>query len=94
MKGASILSGGLFNVVISGPGVVAIATIGVPIPLLVAPGKELATDPQATVCWSANLAPRLRTDIKLKSLYKSTGEEIQVSIINLLKYISFLIYLL
>jgi len=78
MKGGSMLAGGLFNVVISGPGVVAFTTIGEPITLLVAPGKGLATDPQATVCWSANLAPRFRTDITLKSFFRPTGEEFQM----------------
>ena len=95
MKGSSKLSGGLFNVVISGPGVVAFTTIGDPITLLVAPGKGLATDPQATVCWSANLAPKFRTDITIKSFLRPTGEEFQVSItINPFEYISFLILLL
>ncbi|CAB5083504.1 DUF124 domain-containing protein [Olavius algarvensis associated proteobacterium Delta 3] len=80
-KAAGILSGWsqLFNVKLSGYGVVAIATRYDPLTLPVSPHAPVSTDPQATVAWSGSLEPRLKTDIKLKNLVgRGSGESIQM----------------
>jgi len=69
-------AGGLVNVFLSGPGTVAITTHGDP--LVLAP--PVNTDPQATVAWSGNLSPSLKTDRSLRdSIGQSSGETYQMS---------------
>ena len=76
---AGMMSGGLFQVNLSGTGHVAITTHGHPITLLVKPGEPVYTDPNATVAWSGNLTPQLKTDVTLKSLIgRGSGESIQM----------------
>lgn len=80
-KAAGILTGGgqLFNVKLSGYGVVAIGTDYDPLTLPVLPGAPVSTDPQATVAWSGSLEPRLKTDIKMKNLVgRGSGDSIQM----------------
>ena len=74
-----MLAGGLFNVKLSGTGLIAFTTHGHPLTLAVTPGNPLRTDPNTTVAWSANLQPDLKTDISLKTLFgRGSGETIQM----------------
>lgn len=76
---AGMASGGLFNVQVSGPGLVAITTHYNPITLRVVPGQPVFTDPNATVAWSGSLSPGIHTDISFKTLLgRGSGESIQL----------------
>jgi uncharacterized protein (AIM24 family) len=78
-KVSAIASGGLFNVRLSGRGVIAITTHHHPIALQVSPGNPVFTDPNATVAWSANLQPQFKTDIQFKTLLgRGSGESFQM----------------
>lgn len=72
---SSMLTGGLFNVKLEGTGMVAITTYGDPVTLRVTPERPVITDPNATVAWSGNLVPELRTDITIKTLIGRGGGE-------------------
>jgi uncharacterized protein (AIM24 family) len=74
----AVMAGGLFNVKLEGTGMVAITTYGEPVTLRVTKGQPVITDPNATVAWSGNLMPELRTDINFKTLIgRGSGESIQ-----------------
>ncbi|ASK29923.1 hypothetical protein CEY12_07305 [Chryseobacterium sp. T16E-39] len=76
---AGMLSGGLFQVKLSGSGHVAITTHGEPLTLMVTPHNPVFTDPNATVAWSGNLTPELKTNVSFKSLMgRGSGEEFQM----------------
>ncbi|NDV64521.1 AIM24 family protein [Bacteroides sp. 224] len=76
---AGIMGGGLFQVHLNGTGHVAITTHGDPLTLLVKPGKPVYTDPNATVAWSGNLTPKIKTDISLKTFIgRGSGESFQL----------------
>lgn len=76
---SSALAGGAFNLRLSGPGDVAIATGSSPLTLRVEPGSPVRTDPGATVLWSKGLSPSVRTDVGLRSfLGRASGEEVQM----------------
>lgn len=76
---AGMMGGGLFQVHLSGSGHVAITTHGKPLTLLVKPGKPVFTDPNATVAWSGNLTPKVKTDISLKTFIgRGSGESFQL----------------
>lgn len=76
---AALAAGGLFNVRLSGSGVVAITTHYDPLVLAVAPGHPVFTDPNATVAWSANLQPEFKADVQLKTLLgRGSGESFQM----------------
>ncbi len=76
---AGMASGGLFNVRVQGPGIVAITTHYNPITLRVTPGEPVFTDPNATVAWSGGLTPAIHTDISFKTLMgRGSGESIQL----------------
>lgn len=78
-KVAGMVSGGLFNVTLSGSGRVAVTSHYEPLTLLVKPGEPVITDPHATVAWSGDLEPEFRTDISLKTfLGRGSGESIQM----------------
>ena len=78
-KITGMLAGGLFNVRMEGTGYVAITSHYNPRTFLVQPGKPVFTDPNATVAWSGNLEPDLKTDISLKTfLGRGSGESIQM----------------
>jgi len=78
-KLSAIVSGGLFNVRLTGRGLIAITTHHRPVTLMVEPGRPVFTDPQATVAWSASLTPDYKTDIQLKSLMgRGSGESFQM----------------
>jgi len=76
---AGMMGGGLFQVRLQGTGHAAITTHGDPLTLLVKPGKPVYTDPNATVAWSGNLTPTIKTDISLKTLIgRGSGESFQM----------------
>lgn len=78
-KVAGMLAGGLFNVRLEGKGMVAITTHHDPVTLLVSPGNPVVTDPNATVVWSGDLAPVIKTDVSFKTfLGRGSGESIQM----------------
>ncbi len=79
-KVAGMLSGGLFQVRLSGHGVVAITAHYQPLTLPVsAKTGSVYTDPNATIAWSGNLVPEIVTDIGLKTLVgRGSGESIQL----------------
>lgn len=74
-KVAGMLAGGLFSASLSGNGMVAVVTHGRPLTLRVTPNDPVITDPNATVAWSGNLSPEIRTDISLKSVFGRGGGE-------------------
>ncbi len=78
-KIAGMLAGGLFNVRLEGPGMIALTTHYDPITLQVIPGHPVVTDPNATVAWSGTLQPNFRTDISLKTFFgRGSGESFQM----------------
>ena len=78
-KIAGMLSGGLFNVKLSGTGLIAITSHYDPLTLRVTPGSPVMTDPNATVAWSGTLSPDFKTDISMRTfLGRGSGESIQM----------------
>jgi uncharacterized protein (AIM24 family) len=77
---AGMMAGGLFNVKISGAGLAAITTHGDPVLLPVSRATgDVFTDPNATVAWSGNLNPDMRTDVSLGTLFgRASGESVQM----------------
>ena len=79
-KVAGVMAGGLFNVKLEGTGMIAITTHYDPLTLKVTPEKPVFTDPNATVAWSGNLQPDLKTDVSLKTFVgRSSGESLQMA---------------
>lgn len=77
---AGMASGGLFNIQLGGTGMVAITTHYEPITLAVHPNYQVFTDPNATVAWSSNLQPTIKTDISLKTFFgRGSGESFQLA---------------
>jgi uncharacterized protein (AIM24 family) len=78
-KVTAMLAGGLFNVKLSGNGLVAITTHYDPMTLAVEPGTPVFTDPGATVAWSGSLDPEFKADVSLKTFVgRGSGESIQM----------------
>lgn len=78
-KLAAMAAGGLFNIRLTGTGMVAVASHYDPMTLRVSPGQPVFTDPQATVMWSGNLEPKFKTDVSLKTFIgRSSGESYQM----------------
>jgi uncharacterized protein (AIM24 family) len=77
---AGMAAGGLFNIKVSGTGMIAITTHYDPITLVVTPEKPVYTDPNATVAWSGSLQPTIKTDISLKTIFgRGSGESFQLA---------------
>jgi uncharacterized protein (AIM24 family) len=79
-KVAGMLSGGLFNVKLSGNGLIAFTSHYEPLTLPVnASTGPVFTDPNATVAWSSSLSPDIVTDISLGTFIgRGSGESIQL----------------
>jgi len=78
-KITGMLAGGLFNMKLSGTGMIAITTHYDPLTLRVRPGQPVCTDPNATVAWSSGLSPGFKTDVSLKTFFgRGSGESIQM----------------
>ena len=77
-KMSAMMAGGLFNIELTGSGMVAFTTHYDPITLLVTPDNPVVTDPNATVAWSGSLTPEIKTDVSLKTFFgRGSGESIQ-----------------
>ena len=77
---AGLLAGGLFNLVVQGQGVAAISSDGPPM-LLDCSQQPTFVDPQAVICWSANLQPQVKSSFKMGSLIgRGSGESIQLGV--------------
>ena len=75
---AGLLAGGLFNLLVQGQGMVAISSDGPPM-LLDCSQQPTFVDPQAVICWSANLQPQVKSSFKMGSLIgRGSGESIQL----------------
>ena len=75
---AGILAGGLFNLLVQGQGVVAVSSDGPPM-LLDCSQQPTFVDPQAVICWSANLQPQVKSTFKMGSLIgRGSGESFQL----------------
>jgi uncharacterized protein (AIM24 family) len=78
-KLSAMMAGGLFNVRLSGEGMVAITSHHEPLVLMVSPQTPIMTDPNATIAWSGTLTPEFKTDISLKTFFgRGSGESIQM----------------
>jgi len=76
---AGMMSGGLFQVKLSGSGYIAITTHGEPILLRVTANQPVYTDPNATVAWSENLSPNIKTNLTFGSFIgRGSGESFQL----------------
>lgn len=74
-----MVAGGLFNVKLEGTGMIALTTHYDPLTLPVKSGYTVFTDPNATVAWSGNLYPDLKTDISFKTFFgRGSGESLQM----------------
>ena len=75
---AGLLAGGLFNLLVQGQGMVAISSDGPPM-LLDCSQQPTFVDPQAVICWSANLQPQVKSTFKMGSLIgRGSGESFQL----------------
>ena len=78
-KLSAMMAGGLFNVKLTGPGMVAITSHYEPLVLMVSPQMPVFTDPNATIAWSGTLMPEFKTDVSLKTFFgRGSGESIQM----------------
>jgi len=76
---AGVMAGGLFCVLLQGTGVVAICSHGSPMTLRTSSNEPISTDPNATVAWSGNMFPDLKTDISFRTfLGRGSGESLQM----------------
>lgn len=80
---AGMMSGGLFQVKLSGSGYIAITTHGEPILLKVSPDQPVYTDPNATVAWSESLTPNIKTNLTFGSFIgRGSGESFQLEFVG------------
>lgn len=76
-RGAGIMTGGLFNTLVQGHGTVALTSDGQPV-ILDCSQQPTFVDPNAAVCWSANLVPDVVSSMNVSSLLRGgTGEAFQ-----------------
>jgi uncharacterized protein (AIM24 family) len=77
--GASgVLAGGLYNMVLSGTGWVAVLSDGPPV-LLDVGGAPTFADAQAAITWSSGVQTQVKVDANLKTLIgRGSGETVQV----------------
>jgi uncharacterized protein (AIM24 family) len=77
VKGAGMMSGGLFNTTVSGTGSVALCTVGHPV-VLDCSRQPTYVDVQACVAWSASLVPSVVSSMNMKSMLRGgSGEAFQ-----------------
>lgn len=76
---AGMIAGGLFNLRVGGNGSVGITSDGTPL-VLDCSQRPTFVDPQAAVCWSSNLTPTIKNDMKLGALIgRGSGESFQLA---------------
>jgi uncharacterized protein (AIM24 family) len=77
VKGAGMMSGGMFNTLIQGRGTVALTSDGQPL-ILDCSQTPTYVDINAAVCWSAGLVPQVVNSMNVKSMLRGgTGEAFQ-----------------
>jgi len=77
VKGAGLMTGGLFNTTVGGAGTVAITVVGKPV-VLDCSRQPVYVDPNAAVCWSAGLVPSVQSSMNVKSMLRGgSGEAVQ-----------------
>ncbi|SDQ72711.1 AIM24 family protein [Quadrisphaera sp. DSM 44207] len=77
LQGAGMASGGLFNLELTGHGVVAVTSDGPPV-LLDCSAQPTYVDVQAAVAWSSNLQPQVVSSVNMRSMLRGgTGEAVQ-----------------
>jgi uncharacterized protein (AIM24 family) len=78
-KGVGALSGGLFNMALSGTGWVAVISDGPPVLLQTGDAATYA-DPSAAITWASSVQTSLKTDVNLKTLIgRGSGETMQMA---------------
>jgi uncharacterized protein (AIM24 family) len=60
---------------LSGRGTFAVAVHGDPLTLAVDKDSPVSTDPHATLAWSGELTPSLKTDLSWRSVFRHGGQE-------------------
>jgi uncharacterized protein (AIM24 family) len=79
VKGAGVMSGGLFNTTVSGTGTVALCTVGHPV-VLDCTSQPTYVDVQACVAWSSSLVPTVVSSMNMRSMLRGgSGEAFQYS---------------
>lgn len=79
LRSGSMMAGGLFNVEIGGQGTIGISCEGQPM-LLDCSQQPTFVDPNAAVCWSANLQPSVVSSMNMRSMLRGgTGEAFQLA---------------
>lgn len=74
----AMLSQGLFNTIINGRGTVCLTSDGPPL-LMDASQSPVYVDPQAVLCWSANIQPTTVSSMNMRSMLRGgTGEAMQL----------------
>jgi uncharacterized protein (AIM24 family) len=77
VKGAGMMTGGMFNTLIQGTGRVALTSDGQPL-ILDCSQVPTAVDINAAVAWSSSLTPTIANSMSMKSLLRGgTGEAFQ-----------------
>jgi uncharacterized protein (AIM24 family) len=75
---AGMLAGGLFNIHLTGTGLVALLSDGEPVRLNVGEAPTFG-DPQAAIAWSGGVTTNLKADVQAKSLIGlGSGESFQL----------------
>jgi uncharacterized protein (AIM24 family) len=79
VAGAGAMAGGMYQVVLTGTGYVAITSDGPPLVLDVS-GAPTFADPQAVVMWTSGVQMGVKSDVNLKTFIgKGSGETFQMS---------------
>lgn len=77
VKGAGIMTGGLFNTTVGGTGTVALTSVGKPM-VFDCSQQPVYVDPNSSVCWSANLTPTVHNSMNMGSMLRGgSGEAVQ-----------------
>ena len=81
MKGlGAMVSGGLFNMKLSGSGHIAISCHNDPLVLEVGGKNKITTDPHATVAWSGGVKPAFKAQTQFKTFFgRGSGDTVQMS---------------
>ena len=79
LRGAGMVAGGMFNTTLSGTGQVAVVTDGTPV-VLSTDDAATFVDPDAAVCWSANLQVSVQASVTFQTLIgRGSGEAAQLA---------------
>ena len=79
VQGAGMVTGGLFNLLLEGHGMVAVCCEGEPL-ILDCSVQPTFVDAQAVVCWSGGLNPQVRSSMNMRSMLRGgSGEAFQLA---------------